>query len=210
MKFKLDTIREALVKKSKKVIQIDTKYGLSVWVPFGTLQFHEHYDWEKRFGVETGRCKEKELRIPVGKYALELATPGKSYLELVDGPEYLKNMNWLLDEFDSSFNDLAVSSLKYHLDFSICDNRDRREKYEDIIARLEEKDPNVVDTPEKQAIWDAHYGKDDSDILGSINKEKPEAIRELFKDYRKRSKEHFERQQQARHDFIDIMPELWS
>ena len=207
MKFKLDTIREALVKTSKKVIQIDTKYGLSVWVPFGTLQFHEHYDWEKRFGVETGRCKEKELRIPIGKYALELATPTKSYLELVDGPEYLNNTSWILDEFDSSFNDLAISSLKYHLDFSICDKSDRREKYEDLIARLGEEGPDVVDTPEKQAIWDEHYG---DDTVGNINKEKPEALREIFNDYRKRTKEHFERQQQARHDFIDIMPELWS
>ncbi|AWN03977.1 hypothetical protein PBI_PEREGRIN_150 [Rhodococcus phage Peregrin] len=207
MKLKLDTIREALVKTSKKVIQIDTKYGLSVWVPFGTLQFHEHYDWEKRFGVETGRCKEKELRIPIGKYALELATPTKSYLKLVDGPDYLNNTSWILDEFDSSFNDLAISSLKYHLDFSICDNSDRREKYEDIIARLGEDEPNVVDTPEKQAIWDEHYG---DDTFGNINKEKPEALREIFNEYRKRTKEHFNRQQQARHDFVDIMPELWS
>lgn len=207
MKFKLDTIREALVKTSKKVIQIDTKYGLSVWVPFGTLQFHEHYDWEKRFGVETGRCKEKELRIPIGKYALELATPTKSYLELVDGPDYLNNTSWILDEFDSSFNDLAISSLKYHLDFSICDNSDRREKYEDIIARLKEDHPHVCDTPEKHDIWEEHFkGK----LSDSINKPRSPEIKAISDDYHRRSKEHFDRQQQARHDFVDIMPELWS
>lgn len=159
--------------------------------------------------VKRGRTRELEIRIPFGKYAVTIYGPGKRYIELVDAPKYLhqkKIVDWIIDEFDSSFNDLAIASLRYHLDYSICDNEPRREKYEDLITRLSEPHPEVCDNDEEHAILDAtteHW------FTGGPQKKSPEADA-IFDRYHQREADWDARIKQARHDLIDIMRELWS
>lgn len=200
----------------KKCFSFRNQSGLSGYTNLRIFNlrfyFHPRYSWVKQWSWELGRCEERRLRFPLGKkYSLEIYGEGKTYLELVKGPEYLKDIDWILDEFDSSFNDLATASLRYHLDYSICDQSHNREKYEDIIERLAEDHPDVCGTPEQQAIYDAHY-KDETveEWFENINKPTPPAIKEIYADFDKREKEYHERQLQARIDFCKIMPGLWS
>lgn len=179
------------------------KSSYSACTPFGGLgvnQFRAQNDsWLSR-----GRCREWELRIPlIGEWQLELATPGKSYLELVGGPKYLKNLSWILDEFDASFNDLAVASLKYHLDWSVCNNEYRRLRYEDLIRRLQEREPDMCDTAEERAIMKAAFEF-------PLNEHETPESRALSARYHEREVAYEARMLRARYDFVDIMRELWS
>ncbi|AID58882.1 hypothetical protein PBI_GAIA_63 [Mycobacterium phage Gaia] len=164
-------------------------------------------------GFSRGRCQERWLRVPLTKrWQVTFSTAGKDYLTLVGGPEYLRNLNWILDEFDSSFNDLAIASLRYHLDYSVCDNEDNRERYEDVIARLSEESPTFTD--EEMAIlqppgWSP---KDDFEYVDGrmLLKRANSAQEAIYKAFHQREDEYRERIQQARHDFVDLMPMLWS
>ncbi|WP_280389828.1 hypothetical protein [Nocardia wallacei] len=161
----------------------------------------------KRWGHARGRCREDVWWVPFFKWTIKVEGRGKSYRELVDAPKYLKNLDWIIDEFDASFNDLAIASLRYHMDHSVayCDP-ERRARYKDLIERLSERKPRVADTPEKRAIIAAHW---DAHGLDGINLAAPD-IDAIHDDYWEREKAFHERIQQARHDFVDIMPGLWS
>lgn len=174
--------------------------------PFGGVGVDHHRRVTKPW-ISRGRCLEWELRIPLtSKWQIHLTTPSTSYLDLVNGPKYLRSIDWILDEFDSSFNALAIASLRYHLDWSVCCNEDRREKYEDIIARLTERQPTFTD--EELAILHPP-GSTWKDDLRLINESIPERDA-VYKAYWQRQEEYDQRLAQARHDFVDIMPYLWS
>jgi hypothetical protein len=190
----------------------DTRFG-SIGVDTFSQKPHAV---RKRFGVKRGRRQEIEVRIPLTpKWTLELSTKGKSYRELVGAPKYLENLDWIIDEFDSSFNDLAVASLRYHMDHAVtyCDP-EMRAKYQDLIDRLLEPAPGTTED-ESAAIdtWDLFgdlmYGADGG-VVGRAVTECPEAASEAFDSWRARCEEWENRQLRARHDFVDIMRELWS
>lgn len=190
------------------------KSWYQVHAPFGGVSVDDHRKVTKPW-LSRGRCLEWELRIPlIRNWQIHLETPGKDYLTLVKGPKYLRNLSWILDEFDSSFNALATASLRYHLDWSVCDNEDRREKYEDIIERLNEPTPDFTD--EETAVLhppDWKFGDDFESLpdgKGSRLKESSPEQKAVYAAYRQREDEHRERITQARHDFVDIMPYLWS
>lgn len=157
---------------------------------------------KSRFSLSQGRCREWELRLPLTrKWTLELSTKGKDYLTLVNGPKYLRNLNWILDEFDSSFNNLAIASLRYHLDYSVCNNSDVRVKYEDLIARLSEDSPGL--TPEQSEAALSITFPMTSSSLTQEQHAALDAVRENESMWQ-------ERIDKARHDFVDIMRGLWS
>ena len=186
----------------------------SVHSPLGSLYLHRTYDWDPAWYVRRGRCKELEVGIPLPKgWSLEISTRGQSYRELVGAPKYLENLNWMIDEFDASFNDYATASLRYHLEYSVCDNSDRREVYEDLITRLNEPQPRYTDEEKAVLRPPGWTFEDDLEELFDNRRRKkptPPEKRAVYDAHRKRQVEHRARIQQARHDFVDIMPELWS
>ena len=185
-----------------------------------------HHYWDTRFGhigvdrfdretgFSRGRCREIILRIPLTrKWNLELATKGKDYLTLVGGPKYLRNIDWILDEFDDSFNALATASLRYHLDFSVCDNSAQREQYEDIIERLNEPAPEFTDEelsvlhPPGWSIMDDFEPNDDGTFT---LRESTPGQKKIYQRHWEREDEWRQRIDKARHDFVDIIWGLWS
>lgn len=194
-------------------------WGLSVyapdgwWIvrtPLGSFGIDSHRRVTQP-GFSRGRCRERELRIPLTKkWQIHLSTKGDDYLTLVNGPKYLRSINWILDEFDSSFNDLAIASLRYHLDFSVCDNESRRDVYEDLIARLGEKPPTFTD--EEMAVLHPP-GWEMFEPTGAGGFRLTESTPErtvIHERHRQREDEYRARIQQARKDFIDVLPGLWS
>lgn len=162
-------------------------------------------DW-----VSRSRTKAVELRVPLSKrWQLWFSTPGKSYLTLVGAPKYLRDVDWILDEFDSSFNELAAASLRYHLDYSVCDNEDRRTQYEDLIKRLTEPEPDTTDE-ESAAIATWHPLTQQDEKGRHTLTECPPAAAAAFDTWQSREEAWRARIDQARHDFVDIMRNLWS
>jgi hypothetical protein len=195
----------------KKVIRLRINRGSHpsyvFWTPISSVRIRHRWDGEARwFAGRDTRLNYLELQMALPFEKMFVITgPIKSYRELVEAPEYLENLDWIIDEFDSSFNDLAVASLKYHLDFSICDNESRREKYEDLIERLSEKDAEFTDE-EIEII----HARDTGDFAVDINRERTPEEKAVYDAYWKRDEEYHARINQARHDFVDIMRYLWS
>lgn len=189
------------IHRDKYSAEVYTSVGL-----FGISRFG-------KAGFSRGRCREWELRIPLfGEWGVDFSTKGKDYLTLVNGPQYLKNLNWILDEFDSSFNDLAISSLKYHLNFSVCDTSDRRDVYMDLIERLDEAPP--IFTEGELAIlrppgWERESDWEKRDGRTYLRESSPEQ-KVIYRTHREREDAYNERICQARHDFVDVIGGLWS
>lgn len=160
-----------------------------------------------------GRCEEIELEMPLLGWQIALHGRGKRYRDLVGlhvGDNYI---DWVIDEFDSEFNTLAIASMRYHLDYSVAVCKpSNREKYLDLIERLSEKRPHVCATEEQERVYDAWYGDVDTaeQLMEMFNRPTPPEIKEIYDDYDRRTDEYHARINQARHDFIDIMPTLWS
>ena len=179
----------------------------SLSIPFFgwcSIQTRYRQDRGSRWGHSRGRLTEHVWQMPLWRWDVTVHGRGKSYRELTGFPKY--SIDWILDEFDSSFNDLAVASLRYHLGFSVCDNEDRRPKYEDLIERLTEPRPRF--TEEELAIL--RTGRTIEEELDALNERTPPDRSAVYDAYRAREDAYLERIRQARHDFVDIMPELWS
>lgn len=184
----------------------DTSY-VAMHTPLGGVTVHKEYRWQDPWFFGRGdRLGELRARLPLPfKHSIEFNGPYKSYRELVGAPKYLENLDWILDEFDSSFNDLASASLRYHLDFSVCDNEERRDLYEDLIKRLNEEHPEFTD--EELGII---HARDTGNLMTDINRENTPEEKAVYDAYWKREEEYHERIKQARHDFVDVMRGLWS
>lgn len=183
-------------------IDIDPRSWFTIYTPLGSIGI-DHFRSFTKQGISRGRCREWELYLPLTMdWQLHLSTRGVDYLTLVDGPAYLRNLNWILDEFDASFNDLAIASLKYHLDHSVAGGRDEV-KYEDLIRRLGEDSPELTD----EEVEILH--PPGQNLLDSQDRSTPER-NATRTGYMQRVEEHRERIDQARHDFVNVMRELWS
>lgn len=180
------------------------------FVMFGPFYIHSQYDWQPQWWYGRGRLEERTIRFPVGKkLSVEIRGKGKSYLELVDGPKYLKNTNWILDEFDSSFNDLAISSLKYHMHHSVARCADP-EKFQGLIDRLSEEQPDMPHELMEFYLQDRITKKVGENFVRWETPETTPRIDQLREEYRQSELDYDERINKARHDFIDILPWLWS
>lgn len=184
-------------------LDYDPGHWLQLYTPWGHAGV-DHHRSVTQPGLSRGRCREWDLRIPLGKdWQIHLATAGKDYLTLVGGPDYLRNLSWILDEFDSSFNDLATASLRYHMDHAVtyCDD-EQRAKYQDLIDRLNEPSPEF--TAEEDAIL---HGPGYRDRLFGESTSEERAARNAWIE---RCHQRDRRIDQARHDFVDVMRNLWS
>ncbi|MEV6219769.1 hypothetical protein [Nocardia sp. NPDC051833] len=177
---------------------------------WGTLESDAEVNGS-RWGHDRGRTREHVWWMPIGPWTLTIYGRGQSYRKLTGLPR--TSIDYILDEFDASFNNLAAASLRFHLDFSVCDNEDRRAHYEDLITRLTERDP--IFTDEEMAILRPPGWKreDDYELMpnGSYRM-RPSTPEEkaVYAASDERTAAYNERIRQARHDFVDIMPELWS
>lgn len=117
------------------------------------------------------------------------------------------DIDWILDEFDSSFDVLAVASLRYHLDYAITDSTWKRPRYEALIRQFEQAQEarNVLLTDEEQEHLKSY-------TIPQLLTHGPECEPCKAPQARVMAAETESRrlQDQARHDFIEILPELWS
>ncbi|MBF6358172.1 hypothetical protein IU449_27115 [Nocardia higoensis] len=131
--------------------------------------------------------------------------------DVLGASERLRDPDWLILDFGDLFNELAILSMRAHLDHGPYDFEDRRAHFEDLIARLTEPEPQF--TADELAIlhppgW---VWQDDFDMLpdgGAIMKPHPPEKQAVHEAYRPRYQAWRERIQQARHDVIDILNEL--
>lgn len=188
----------------------------SLSIPFlGWASIQTHYPEGtngSRWGHDRGRLTEHVWSIPLWRWDIEIHGRGKNYRELTGLPPM--SIDWILDEFDASFNDLAIASLRYHMDYSVCECPDeRRAKYEDLIARLSERCPRFTNEelailqPPGWTIEDEFEAMDNGNYLW--RQSTPEA-KAIYAAHDAREDAWHARMQQARHDFVDIMPHLWS
>lgn len=189
--------------------------GFKFSVGYYTFTFRKRYEHEILAG-ESRRWWRSErgglydtLYFPVGGWCLDGFRGRLSYAEAVG---FKQSLDWVIDEFDASFNDLAVASMRYHMDWSVCYCDDeRRAKYESMIARLSEPAPDT--TPEEHAAietWDMFSGEMNEDGSRTVPPCPPEAG-SAFDSWQERLDAHKDRISAARIEFVrDILPGLWS
>ncbi len=150
--------------------------------------------------------------LPIGPVAVVYYRRCLTYGEAVDAPPRFTDaaFDWVIDEFDASFNDLAVASLRYHQDWAItfCSD-ERRARYQELIDRLSEPSPDFTD--EEQAVF-AAAGDRLVRVAGGRSRLRPPTDREqeAYAERRARTAAWEERMGEARRDFVGIMRELWS
>ncbi|KXO88054.1 hypothetical protein AXK56_11760 [Tsukamurella pulmonis] len=179
------------------------------------LEFRLRADWDPKW---FGRSHEQGGMFTgytgcVGPLALELDRRHLTYGEAVGAPSYLRDpaLDWVIDEFDSSFNALAIASLRYHRDWSICDIGDeRRAEFQQLIARLSEPMPKY--TEEEQAAFVAAGDLFPEAEVGERVTMRPltPAEQAAHEAWRIREAEWEQRIDEARRDFVGIMRYLWS
>lgn len=161
-------------------------------------------------GNRSGLVQTRELRLPAGmtvRYRRQLRTYGQAVGSRFTDPAF----NWVIDEFDDSFNDLAIASLRYHQDWAItrCDE-ERRATYQDLIDRLGKSAPEPTDA-ESAVLRGGWPARREPLPGGRVRIHPPSDAERAVRDaIRARESEWIARQDQARHDFLDVMRELWS
>lgn len=123
--------------------------------------------------------------------------------------------DWFVDECDSTMNKLMIHSLKFHMHLlpekPVTMPLREGEKALAIIAALEEKSPEMHPELSDYYLNKVHFKKENADsTFTTMIFPKSDRIDELSKLYQKAEKDYFNRQQSARHQFIDILPGLWS
>lgn len=148
----------------------------------------------------------------VGPIALHGAWRTLTYGEAVGAPPYLRDpaFDWVIDEFDSSFNALAIASLKYHRDWAISDIGDeRRAEFQQLIERLEEPAPEPTGSGEV-FVFEAR-GEPFSELTETIVMRKLTPDEQAaHEDWRAREAAWEQRIDEARRDFVGVMRHLWS
>ena len=117
------------------------------------------------------------------------------------------NFMWVIDEFDSSFDTLAMASLRYHMDYAVtlCEG-ERRETYQSLLEEFEEINERNTFTREHREHFDTH---DSKDVIAFLNRRCDICDEFMDKLDAMEDKRDSDRKA-ARHKFIDIMPGLWS
>lgn len=213
MKFNLNV----LLKRTYTLIDNSEKFGFDLKINNYYFSFRPRYNYEDEKLNTNASEKTKEilnweenykklykktfLKLPFNyclKTVKTLSTPAKE-LGLKD-----INVDWIIDEFDSSFNDLAIASMKYNMDWSLTScSQEQRKIYEDLIKRL--TFPIHEFTEEEVKQLENHYQTDDFNHSSSC-----ESCSKIFDSSRKRKDEYYKNLNKARKDFVDIIPTLWS
>lgn len=143
---------------------------------------------------------------------------------------FSSSLDFVIDEFDHSFNDLAIASMTFHLHHSPAGcSEEMAKKYTDLIERLSEDKSGFPYTGEDikhkstcvkgiSNRTNARYRAQDFGLEGDAKmrflEDSKKAVCEECQELRSR-KHLYERQlkedmTQARKDFVDIVPSLWS
>jgi hypothetical protein len=195
---------------------VDGKGDDLAYRSFGTTALNFHYSngapLDPTWSFKRTRHGGYRLGISAHGHSISIYVLDKSYARLVGFPY---GIDWVLDEFDSSFNELAIASLRFHLDYSHCDKEERRPVYEDLITRLGEPAPDIGETRRERTRLDEHCSDIDGlfePMAGGYSRMRPTPpdIKAIFKRHRLVEEAYNARIDQARHDFVDIMRELWS
>jgi len=138
-------------------------------------------------------------------------TKGDSYADLVG---FAASVDWMIDEFDATFNEYACASLRFHLNHTHLDREDRRERWEALIERLSEKRPTFTE-PEMAILEPPGYDWETDELEplpnGRYRLRPPTPEKEaVYEAQRLREDEYLERLRMARHDFVEEIPYLWS
>lgn len=125
--------------------------------------------------------------------------------------------DWFVDECDSTMNKLMIHSLEFHMHLrpekpvTMPFEGERGEKALRVIAALKEEEPKMHPELSDYYLNKVHCEKEkESDNYVTMVFPKSERIDELRALDSQADLEYFERQQQARKDFIDLLPSLWS
>ena len=115
--------------------------------------------------------------------------------------------DWFVDECDATMNKLMIHSLKFHMHLlperPVTPPLDEGEKALAVIAALEEEFPRM------HPDLSAHYRKKWELDKALIQPLTP-YLESLSEKYWQDQKDYKDKQQKARHDFIDLLPSLWS
>ena len=191
----------------------DEESGVAVTIGCRRIELRRHRSgdallWNRS---ERGGLYRRSL-LPIGPIAVVYYRRCLTYGEAVGAPPRFTDaaFDWVIDEFDDSFNDLAVASLRYHQDWAItlCDG-ERRARYQDLIDRLSEASPAFTD--EERAVL-AASGDRLVRVGGRRSMLRPPTDREraVYAAQRVRAAEWEQRMVEARRDFVGVMRELWS
>lgn len=164
--------------------------------------YHEgesDHSWEdERKGIYATFFK----NLPKG-YCIDGYRDQKSYAEITGYAKDL-DLDWMIDEFDASFNDLACSVLEYHMNYAVTFCSDEQRKlYTDIQNRLltssdfTEEEMKHIDNCEIRS----------EDVLAFNSCDECKAA---YGAYNERCENQNEIIMQARRDFIDISQHFWS
>lgn len=212
MKFKFDFE----VKKSRST---DGLFTVSLNGYSATLKragtFKNLFEWqhdefeEETHGWAVGRnglYETANIKLPFA-LALRLYKDGMSYAEAVGFDKDI-TVDWIIDEFDSSFDALAVASMKYHMDWSVavCPP-ERRAVYEKLIEKFETR----VDyfTEEELNHFDECRGVGFQKWFGS--RDNCVTCKEANNLYKIRIEVAEKLQKEARVEFVEkVLPTLWS
>lgn len=165
-----------------------------------SIEFSERVREKHRLGEWT------ILKLPFG---LQLSYDKSRYARDLTGIPKNWTFDWVIDEFDDSFNTLAAASLRYHLDYAVTDGEAKREYYEKLIKELTEPEQFFKLTKEEIAHQNENFklweeGKQDFLICNcEICENVSKRIREADKKAAKQLKE-------VREKFLEIVPYLWS
>ena len=173
------------------------------------FSIRKKYGWDKfkfrQLEPRGGFYRETIIPLPFINRSFTITSHVRTYAQAVgfDLP-----IDWILDEFDDSFNDLAIASMKYHMYYSVVETPPAlKANMERIIADLS--------YPEEKTDLSLKMGEHLKSIDGDLSfmmKHMKECS--VCQEYKKQIKEEDEaynkRMLKARHDFVDIMVELWS
>lgn len=113
---------------------------------------------------------------------------------------------WVIDEFDLTFNGLAMASLRYHMDHAVTACRGaRREAYQSMLDEFEELRDRRVMTREHVE----HHANHRKGLVEALRVDCPECERHL-REHNEAKRKRGADIRAARHKFVDLMPGLWS
>lgn len=113
---------------------------------------------------------------------------------------------WVIDEFDASFDKLAMASLRYHLDHAVtvCEG-EWRVKLESMLDEFEEINARQSASAESLDHFESH----DMDVMDLLRLNCAECDRHTD-EANAADRQLFADRQAVRHKFVDLMPGLWS
>ena len=116
------------------------------------------------------------------------------------------NFMWVIDEFDSSFNTLAMASLRYHMNHSVavCAGK-QRATFQSPLDRFEEAQHRDTSP---HGYMD-HFSQHREGVIELLRLKCPEC-----KEFQAQKDEARQKRKadinKLRHEFVNILPWLWS